>query len=167
MKDELSFKVYTGDAASRKITAETVRDLFGKCILNESDFTEEGLQGNFREGEGITEGVSVFSAERLNDNREILAGMVEELPLDSAPSVDEIAVTSDGEKWAESVEDIDKFLRLCTASELMFFVYSRQVWPYLKNGIPFVGKQLYDVNRDLCGMNAKTYEIRHGSKKAK
>lgn len=147
-------------AGERKITTDRIKDLYGTCLLRESDFDSEGLTCDFRIGEGVmSNDISIFSVDRLNDCREELDEYIGQLSgIDQAPSFSKLSFTENGEEWAESSDVVDMLVRMGTASSMLFFTFPKQLWPYLPDGIPGVGKQIYDSKKDLFGNKAEEYE---------
>lgn len=160
-----SFKTFTDEVScKRKITNDRIKDLYGICLLKESDFDSEGLTCNFRVGEGYF-GDVVFSVDRLNAHREELDYYIGQLSdIDHAPSFSKLSFTENGEEWAESSEVVDMLVQMGTASSMLFFTMPSQLWPYLPNGIPFVGKQIYDNKSTIVGCKAEEYTKRYGKK---
>lgn len=158
MLKENGFKVFTEEeASSRKITSERIKDLFGTCLLRESDFENEELMCDYRMGEGLN-GMTAFNVDRLNECRpELFQYMSQIAELDHAPSFELLGKTTDGGVWAESREDIDMLLKLGTACNMLYIRFPKELWPYLPGGGPSVCKQLYSEKDKLYGFKGKTY----------
>ncbi len=140
-----------------KISADRVTKLFSECKLKESDFDEDGLTCNFYIGEGV-QGKSVFSIPRLNEHREELDQYISQLrDIDHAPSFKEFFYDADGNKWTEETVVVDMLVQLGMASNMLFFTMPEQLWPYLPEGIPFIGKQIYSPTKGITGIEAKIY----------
>lgn len=160
-KEINGFSNYTPTVASeRKITTDRIKDLYGTCLLRESDFDTEGLTCDFRIGEGVmSDELSIFSVDRLNDCREELDEYIGQLSdIDQAPSFSKLSFTRTGEKWAEDSGTVDMLVRMGMASSMLFFTFPKQLWPYLPEGIPGVGKQIYDSKKGLFGNKAEEYD---------
>ena len=141
----------------RKISADRVNQLFSECKLRESDFDEDGLTCNFYIGEGV-QGKSVFSIPRLNEHREELDQYISQVRgIDHAPSFKEFFYDVDGNKWTEETVVVDMLVQLGMASNMLFFTMPKQLWPYLPEGIPFIGKQIYTSTKGITGIEAKIY----------
>lgn len=158
MKKDNGFKLFTEEnASSRKITSQRINDLFGSCLLKESDFENEELMCDYRLGEGLN-GKSAFSVERLNECREELFEFMGQIAdLDHAPSYDALGNTVDGGVWAESMDDINKFVQLGTACNMLYITFPPELWSYLPGGVPNVCKQLYSIEKQIHGYKGKTF----------
>lgn len=168
MNNEIKgFSTYTADVASEKtITADKITSLYGTCLLKESDFDAEGLPCDFRIGEGILTRRAVFSAERLNEHREELDSYIGQLSeIEHAPSFLQLCYNRKGEKWTENSEVVDMLVRMGMAAGMLFLTFPEQLWPYLPNGVPGVGMQLYNVNKGVYGYQPKEYVKMFGDKK--
>lgn len=168
MNNEIKgFSTYTADVASeKKISADKITDLFGTCLLKESDFDADGLPCDFRIGEGILTRHSVFSAERLNEHRSEIDGYIGQLSeIEHAPSFTELCYDLEGKKWTEESSVVDMLVRMGTAAGMLFFTFPEQLWPYLPNGVPGVGKCLYDSKKGVYGYEPKEYVKIFGEKK--
>lgn len=159
-KEIKGFSTYTADVASKeKISADKVTDLFGKCLLNETDFDEEGLTCDFRIGEGVIYKNNAFSVERLNEHRDELDNFIGQLSqIDHAPSYLTLCYDESGKRWTDEQDVVDMLVQLGTAAGMLFLTFPEQLWPYLPDGVPGVGKQVYDSKKTLYGIKGKEYQ---------
>ena len=140
-----------------KISADRVTKLFSECKLKESDFDEYGLTCNFYIGEGV-QGKSVFSIPRLNEHRDELDMCISQLhDIDKAPSFNEFYYDEDGNKWTEETLVVDMLVQMGMASSMLFYTFPDQLWPYLPDGKPFIGKKIYTAKKGISGFEAKLY----------
>ena len=140
-----------------KLSAKKVTELFGDCVLKESDFDEDGLTCEFLIGEGVT-GKAIFSIPRLNEHRDELDKCISQLhDIDKAPSFNEFYYDEDGNKWTEETLVVDMLVQMGMASSMLFYTFPDQLWPYLPDGKPFIGKKIYTAKKGISGMEAKLY----------
>ncbi len=147
------------DTASKEYVVSTsrIRDLYGACLLKETDFGEEGLICNYSVGESLG-GRAVFSAERLNEVRKEIGMIVEQLAnIDNAPMYSTLGYTKDGRRWATDEEDIEILLQLGSASNMLVLLFPSFAWT--KTGLePMVCRQIYDETTKISGQDRKTFK---------
>lgn len=146
----------------RKLSAERVSALYDECLLKQSDFDEDGLTCNFYEGSGVC-GRAIFSIPRLNEHREELDECISEIRgIDHAPSFKEFYYDAEGNKWTEETVVVDMLVQMGMASNMLFYTLPDQLWPYLPDGVPFIGKTIYKPQKGITGIEAKLYTKIYG-----
>lgn len=140
-----------------KLSAERISSIYSDCLLRESDFDEDGLTCNFYEGNGVC-GKAVFSIPRLNEHREELDDCISQIhDIDKAPSFTEFYYDADGNKWTEETVVVDMLVQMGMASSMLFYTLPEQLWEYLPDGVPFIGKTIYTPKKQVYGIEAKLY----------
>ena len=141
----------------RVLNVNNVANLYSKCLLTNSDFDIEGLTCNFSVGEGVTTRCA-FSTERLNDNRESIACMIEQLHgIECAPSLMNLYYNNEGKQWTDEAMVVEMLVQMGTAANMISFLYPPEVWKLLPGGVPYVSKNVYNLDKKLYGINGYQY----------
>ena len=147
------------------LNEESVVSIYSRCVLGNNDFDSQGLTCNFIIGEGVSFR-STFSAERLNDQREVIAGFIDQLyDIEHAPSFMKLSRNSKGESWTENDLVVELLVQMGTATGMLTFLYPPEIWEFLPGKVPYVEKTLYSVDRKQSGIDAKEYVKIFGSEK--
>ena len=117
--------------------AGKVRKIFIDSLFRENEDTK-----NYVEAEGLLTKIG-FHPERLESHRDEVIELLEMLPdtfrKDGGGgwSFIKMPFTKDGEQWGEH-KNADELLMLAVGLGLMQYLTTRDLWPYLPGGMPYV-----------------------------
>lgn len=138
------------------LTAEKVIDTYKTCLLRDDEVRENASKEleptvDFILGEGIAT-VSVFSAERLEENKKKIFSMLDELPdIDEEVSFLKICYDKNGRQWADLHSTMDLLVQLGRATGALEFTVPRDCWDVFPGGVPYVVRNRENDNEKIEG----------------
>lgn len=111
-----------------KIFRQQIAQLYSDSLLTDDEFSKEGPIVDFVVGEGAI-GFSLFSADRLNKNRESIS-LLFDLSLETDQPVDVFKSGCDqnGNYWTNNDMEVDRILQLGLATGIVKFTKPRSEW---------------------------------------
>lgn len=138
------------------LTAEKVIDTYRTCLLSDDEVRENASKEleptvDFILGEGISM-VSVFSAERLEENKMVIFQMLDELPnIDEEVSFLKLCYDKNGRQWADLHSTMDLLVQLGRATGALEFTVPRDCWDVFPGGVPYVVRNRENDNEKIEG----------------
>lgn len=120
-----------------ELTSEKVHDIFMNSLFEEGEETN-----NYVEGIGVITRVG-FHPKRLEDNREAINNLLNELPLgfkksEGGDSFLNMCNDKNGNQWTSLHQRMDELVTLGLAIGLVSFPLGREMWLVLPGGLPFI-----------------------------
>lgn len=133
------------------LTSDRVYDLYEKCCINENDFCDGELVGDFTISEGIN-GNTIFMTDRLNQYRNDIYECIEMLPgLNRGNSFLKLFDDKKGKRWTTNQDVLDKLIQLGVATEIIYYPIPKDSWHKLPGGLPIVAASYVDESYQLLG----------------
>lgn len=131
------------------LNPNAVSELFMKCLFTDEEIAE--LNGDVPVGAVIVEGITIdtgFHPKRLEEAREAVKEMLDELPLEFQPATKgggggwsflNMCNDKNGVLWTGMHSVMQELILLAIGLDLMAFLMPRDMWAIFPGGMPYVG----------------------------
>lgn len=134
------------------LTVDKVNELYSECSLVEAEVKNDEPTVDFVLGEGVVS-VSVFSAERIEKNKETIASLFDELAgIDEGISFLTMCNDQYDRQWTGMHFMVDRLLQLGMASGVVEYTLPRDLWNILPGGMPYVIRNRQKDNEKIEGL---------------
>lgn len=125
------------------LDSKIVNELFRECLFKEEEKIKDPTTIR-----GIQMYVG-FNPERLNNNKDIINNLIDELPedFDKGQSFLDMCVNKEGNQWTGSHKTMEELLILGLAIDSLEYCSDRNTWSLLPGGMPYVKRIKKEVNK--------------------
>lgn len=134
------------------LTAEKVNQLYDECSLVENEVKDDEPVVDFVLGEGVRS-ITVFSAERIENNKEKIAELFDEFAgIDAGISFLTMCVDQYDRQWTGLHSTVDLLVQLGIASGVVEYTLPREMWDIFPGSMPYVIRNREKDNEKIEGL---------------
>lgn len=152
------------------LTSKKVHDIYRRCLITGRERNNNDPTVDFIIGEGVNE-FSLFSAERLDENKKKIITLIDELPnIGEGTSFLNMCYDKNGRQWTDDHYVVDLLVQLGVATGMLDYCVSREEWKTLPGGVPYVIRNRQNDKAKVFGKKPKEYgqaidELKNGINK--
>lgn len=141
-----------------RLTPEIVQDVYRKCLVKDDEIKDDMPTVNFVLGEGVHQ-LSLFSAERLEENKEEIISLIDQLPcLDNGASFLTLCEDKHGRQWTDLHSTMDLLVQLGNATGVIQFTLPRSEWDKFFGSMPEIIRNRENDSVKVQGNKPETYQ---------
>lgn len=139
------------------LTSKKVYDIYRNCLITGRERNNNVPTVDFIIGEGVNE-FSLFSAERLDENKEKIITLIDELPnIDEGTSFLNMCCDKNGRRWTGERYVVDLLVQLGVATGMLDYCVSRDEWKSFPGGVPYMIRNRQNDKAKVYGKKPKEY----------
>ncbi len=143
-----------------ELTVDNVVKIYEDCLFKEDEIIEGRPTSDFTIANGIRSNI-VFNTAKINQHKNEIAQLIDMLPrIDEGESFLNLCNDKNGNQWADFHQTMEQLVQLGIASEILNFLFKKEMWNSLPGGVPYVIRNKNNINNLVIGKNPIEFPIK-------